>query len=137
MLKHIGLLFLITFFLAGCAKHKEKTIQNEWIFKSTPQTNINTFQGYQEDRTVFNGTETIEFEDNGAFIVNDTLRGTWVYNSGENRIEINQTLGQEYSCTGYSQTTMWWEIIDLSNDEMTVNHPYYKWTDNKYFLKKK
>lgn len=135
MKKKYLLVFVLLLIMISCSKHKQKLLSKSWVFSEIPNKNLNNYQGYTEDRTIFDGSETITFKSNNTFWVNDIEYGTWFYDHNASSITINQTLYQEYTCCGFGQSTMTWEIITLKKDKLVVNHPYYKYFDNPYKLK--
>lgn len=91
--------------------------------------------GHSEDRTVFDGTESITFRNDGKFLVNNIVYGSWSYDKKKSVISIDQVPYQEYSCCGAPQTRMSWEILDLEKNRLIVRHSYYQYYDNQYSFK--
>jgi hypothetical protein len=47
------------------------------------------------------------------------------------------TFSGGYSAFGFNQNVITFEILLITDSTMLVNHPYYKYTDNKYKFKVK
>jgi hypothetical protein len=149
----LSYLILIIILLIGCKKHNDsidsnktiivqlnERITKKWIFSEKPQENWNNYQGFPENRTVFNGTEELEFDNNGVFYINKQNYGTWVLKTGQwilyssNSIFIEMSSTGGYAAYGFKVTIMSFEILSLNDTNMVINHPYYKYTDNRYNL---
>lgn len=136
------LLFAMSFSFFSCHKSEHrvsKLIDRDWVFAETPPKNIHN----QEDRTIFDGSETLRFSKDQAFFVNDKHYGTWEYDRKTETILITQAASEPYSCCSGSpgcvggQSSMSWEIVDLSRDVWEVKHPYYVFTETRYHFKAK
>ena len=128
------LLSILLFILVSCHKEENNSdlLIRSWIFSEKPKKNTNNYQGYIEDRSIFDGSETITFKSDSKFFVNSIEYGSWSYDKNVSSIIITQTPYQEYTCCGIGETIMVWDIQTLTKDELIVNHSYYKYLDNQY-----
>ena len=129
----------LSFILMGCSKQSKikRFLTKTWTFSETPRRNSDTYMGNVEDKTIFEGTESITFTEQGDFLVNNMKYGTWSCGekSSGNTISITQVPYEEYSCCGSGQTYMEWEILELKKNKLVVKHGYYKYPDNQYDFK--
>jgi len=139
-MRTLHLLFLVLLFSALFSCEKETTesdrISGIWVFAVMPTKNLNNYQGHIEDRTVFDGSEELNFKSNGDFYIDTINYGTWKFDPDQD-ILIDLTYGMGYPPDGFPQSVMDFEIITLNDSIMEVYHRYYKFTDNKYKLRKK
>ncbi len=131
----INIIFLCLLVIS-CKGRSERLIERDWIFAETPPVNLNSHQGYTQNRSVFNGSETISFKEDGTFLVNDVNYGTWEYDHEKKSISIYSMNGG-YSYTGFGQSQMYFEIIKSTRNKLQVYHRYYKYPNNSYDLKQK
>jgi len=139
MIKKLVFYFLIAITLIGCIKESyEKTTKEKiigtWKFKETPDRLINSWgSGYYEDRTVFSGEEIISFNENGNFLIDSINYGFWYLDSVEN-IVINMTSSGGYADGYFIQTMLVFEIIELNDTILKVDHSFYKFYPNYYIF---
>lgn len=135
-MRSLVLISLLAFFTLTCQKRSERLITGNWVFAVDPPENLNNYQGFTENRSVFDGSETVSFNSDGRFGVNGVTYGSWTYDHKKKEIYIVQDIAGGYSCCGIVQTTMNWEITRLKQKELQVDHPYYKYENNAYSFKK-
>lgn len=130
------IIIALSLVIISCSKTQTKNhLTKTWSFSKTPTKNLNNYMGNVEDRTIFDGTETITFKADGKFLVNNVEHGSWSYNKKSSVISIDQIPYKEYSCCGTPQTKMEWKVLKIKKDELSVKHSYYKYPDNQYNLK--
>ena len=133
---------LIFLFLFSCQKDKDESNKKDqiigmWTFIDKPTQNLNNYQGYIEDRTVFQGNEILTFKSNGNFFIDSINYGDWKLDSTQTNIQIELTYNNGYPPDGFAENSMIFELINLNDSVMEVYHRYYKYYDNKYKLRKK
>ncbi|HZK07382.1 MAG TPA: hypothetical protein VFC92_04210 [Bacteroidales bacterium] len=135
---HLLFLALILSTTFGCGKKSSEPdrITGTWTFAVKPTQNLNNWQGHVEHRTVFDGSEELTFEHNGDFYIDTVNYGTWMFDADQD-VLINLTHGMGYPPDVFPQNAMAFEIIKLNDSIMEVYHRYYKFTENKYKLRKK
>ena len=130
---------LMLFCLVGCDENTvEKTMEQKligkWTFKETPQRLTNSWEGRCcEDRTIFSGEEQLTFQKDGVFLIDATIYGTWRLDSLEN-ILIDMESHGGYAVGDFPQPLLSLQIIELNDTLLKVDHSFYKFYPNYYFL---
>lgn len=118
-------------------------LTKKWIFSKKPQENWNWYSGHLENRTVFDGTEELEFASDGRFYINNACYGSWLVKPHGGLlpnlfvIDCDMTSSAGYAAFGYNINRLECDILSISDSTMLLNHSYYKYTYNRYELKVK
>lgn len=139
-MKAFSLLMISCLILCNCSRQDPKPdrrmqITGDWIFSEKPARLTNPWMGHIEDRTVFSGDEILGFHPRDSFFISDSLYGSWTLDSlGNIAIDLSQSGG--YATAGFNQNYLYFEIREISDSSMRVEHNFYRFYGNTYQLKK-
>lgn len=104
-------------------------VMKTWIFTEKPETLLHGSQGYTEDYTVYTGDEEFDFNESGTFLIDGIQKGEWTL------IIDNWYLNSDKSILIDNSVT--YEIMEITDSTMILNHPFYVFQSNRYKLRVK